>query len=217
MRFIGSKTALLENIEYVINENTSGNEQIFCDLFSGTGVDARHFKPKYEVYSNDMLHFSYVIQKATVESNKVPTFSKLHNIGILDPFHFLEETKIETSNIDFVNKDFINIDLTLLGPQDMVYCDPPYLITTGSYNDGNRGFKDWNEKEEYQLYSLLDNLNQQNIRFALSNVLSHKGVNNEILLKWSKKYRTIRLDFDYSNSSHNTKKGGSEEVLIVNY
>ena len=33
----------------------------------------------------------------------------------------------------------------------MIYCDPPYLITTGSYNDGNRGFQDWNREKELQL------------------------------------------------------------------
>jgi len=51
----------------------------------------------------------------------------------------------------------------------------------------------------------------------LSNVTEHKGIKNELLLEWSKKYRVIALDFDYSNSSYNTKKGGSKEVLVVNY
>ena len=58
MRFIGSKTNLLKNIAMVISENTTGNEDIFCDIFSGTGAVARYFKPRYEVYSNDALHFS---------------------------------------------------------------------------------------------------------------------------------------------------------------
>ena len=35
MRFIGSKTNLLKNIAMVISENTTGNEDIFCDIFSG--------------------------------------------------------------------------------------------------------------------------------------------------------------------------------------
>ena len=44
MRYIGSKLALLDNIESVINENTTGKEQVFCDLFSGTASVAKHFK-----------------------------------------------------------------------------------------------------------------------------------------------------------------------------
>ncbi|MEG2584144.1 MAG: DNA adenine methylase, partial [Oscillospiraceae bacterium] len=110
MRFIGSKATLLDNIDMVISENTNGTENTFCDIFSGTGIVARHFKPKYEVYSNDTLHFSYVIQKATVENNSKPTFKRLKNIGIADPFKFLEETQIKTLNyIDnnyFITKNY---------------------------------------------------------------------------------------------------------------
>ena len=62
MRFIGSKTLLLENIKSVIDENAP-NAKSFCDVFSGTSVVARYFKQWYEVYSNDLLYFSYVLQK----------------------------------------------------------------------------------------------------------------------------------------------------------
>lgn len=125
--------------------------------------------------------------------------------------------KLKDKNIEFCGEDFINVDLSNLGPQDFVYCDPPYLITTGSYNDGNRGFKDWGLQEEQQLYKLLDDLNDRNIKFAFSNVLMHKGQSNDGLLEWSKKYRVIHLNNNYSNSSYNTKRGASDEVLIVNY
>lgn len=64
MRFIGGKTALLNDIAMVISKNTDGSESVFCDMFSGTGTVAKYFKPKYEVYTNDALYFSYVIQKA---------------------------------------------------------------------------------------------------------------------------------------------------------
>ncbi|MCI9639575.1 MAG: Dam family site-specific DNA-(adenine-N6)-methyltransferase [Emergencia sp.] len=125
--------------------------------------------------------------------------------------------RIREIDIIFSSKDFMELDLTTLGPQDFVYCDPPYLITTGSYNDGNRGFKDWGEEEEADLYNLLDYLNKKNIKFALSNVLSHKGQINKSLLEWSKKYHVIHLNYNYINSSYNTKRGESDEVLIINY
>ena len=75
LRYIGSKTLLLENIEKIIKKHTTGHETTFCDIFSGTGVVARYFKPMYEIYTNDTLHFSYVIQKATIENNQIPSFS----------------------------------------------------------------------------------------------------------------------------------------------
>ncbi len=96
MRFIGCKSNLLNNIEAVINQNVQKMGGVFCDIFSGTGTVARHFKPYYEIHSNDALYFSYVIQKATIENNSEPTFSKLKNIGILDPMSFLEDAKIQT-------------------------------------------------------------------------------------------------------------------------
>lgn len=47
--------------------------------------------------------------------------------------------------------------------------------------------------------------------------MEHKGKENKLLKEWSKKYKVIYLDNDYSNSSYNTKKGKSKEVLIINY
>lgn len=126
-------------------------------------------------------------------------------------------TKLNTINAEFTDDYFTKLDLSKLDSNSFVYADPPYLITTGSYNDGNRGFVNWTKKQEKQLYQLLDNLNDRHIKFALSNVLKHKGVDNESLIKWSKKYKVHHLNYSYSNSSHNTKHLSSDEVLITNY
>ena len=72
-------------------------------------------------------------------------------------------------------------------------------------------------------YSFLDELNDRNIRFALSNVLRSKGKENSILIEWleknAEKYKAIRLNYSYSNSNYQTKDKSSvtEEVLITNY
>lgn len=125
--------------------------------------------------------------------------------------------KLQASNFLFSVSDFNNFDISHLNNRDMIYCDPPYLITTGSYNDGNRGFKGWGIKDDEALYAFLDEIHNKGIRFALSNVTHHKGKVNEILLDWIKKYRTIELKANYSNSSHNTTRGESKEVLVINY
>lgn len=123
----------------------------------------------------------------------------------------------------FSKKCFTEFDFSFLGENDFVYCDPPYLITTGTYNDGKRGFKGWGEKQEHQLLDLLDDLNTKGIKFALSNVLEHKGKSNEILKNWimkNKKYKVNYLNFNYSNSNYQTivrDKNASIEVLITNY
>lgn len=126
---------------------------------------------------------------------------------------------LQEKNIEFSNVDFMELDYSFLGENDLVYCDPPYLISTGNYNDGNRGFKDWKEKEERELLGLLDKLNSKGIRFALSNVLYHKGMSNELLIEWSKKYKIHYIDKTYSNCNYQFKERNAVtvEVLVTNY
>ncbi len=126
---------------------------------------------------------------------------------------------LHEKNIEFSNLDFMKMDFTGLGPKDLVYCDPPYLISTGNYNDGNRGFKDWKEREEIALLELLDRLHDQGVLFALSNVLYHKGLSNELLIEWSKRYQVHYIDNTYSNCSYQFKERNAVtvEVLITNF
>ena len=126
---------------------------------------------------------------------------------------------LKTKNIEFSNLDFLELDFEGLDARDLVYCDPPYLISTGNYNDGKRGFKDWREKEEWELLGLLDRLNDKNVRFALSNVLYHKGRSNDLLIQWSRRYKVHFIDKTYSNCSYQFKDRGAAtaEVLITNY
>ncbi len=44
--------------------------------------------------------------------------------------------KLHHENIELHSSNFENLDLSFLGINDFIYCDPPYLITTGTYNDG---------------------------------------------------------------------------------
>jgi len=131
--------------------------------------------------------------------------------------------KLKQQNVIFSSKCFQDFDFDFLEKNDFVYCDPPYLITTGTYNDGNRGFEGWNEKEEKELLKILDNLNGKKIKFALSNVLEHKGKKNKLLEHWinnNPNYNVHNINFDYSNSNYQTKikdKNSSKEILITNY
>lgn len=67
--------------------------------------------------------------------------------------------------------------------------------------------------------NFLDKVNDLGIKFAMSNVLLHKGKVNEHLTEWSKKYKVHFLNYNYNNSSYNlkSKTTKTEEVLITNY
>lgn len=129
---------------------------------------------------------------------------------------------LNSKKIIFTKVDFDKFDFSALGKNDFVYCDPPYLITVGTYNDGKRGFTGWNNEQEQKLLSILDNLDKRKIRFALSNVLTHKDKKNNLLDAWVKNngYKVHLIDKDYTNSNYHTstRNGAStQEVLITNY
>lgn len=102
---------------------------------------------------------------------------------------------------------------------DVVYIDPPYLITRASYNEHGG----WDHNDEKDLLCFIDNLHAHKMRFALSNVLSNKGKENTILATWINnnlhKYKIFNLNHTYNNSNY---QGGNrdketKEVLIINY
>lgn len=133
----------------------------------------------------------------------------------------LEKNFIEFANairdkkIEFTNKSFEDFNLDNLTKNDFVYLDPPYLISCASYNEQDG----WNKEKEYKLLELCDKLNEKGIKFALSNVLEHKGLKNEILQEWAKKYNINYLNFNYNNCNYQDKNKENKtiEVLITNY
>ena len=121
-------------------------------------------------------------------------------------FDFVSEHKISYFSLDF--EDFLS--KIKISPDDFIYLDPPYLISFSEYN------KLWNEQEETRLLTCLDDLNSRNIRFAVSNIIKHKNMYNELFDKWSKKYNVIDITSNYISFHDNTQKD-SYEVLVTNY
>lgn len=116
------------------------------------------------------------------------------------------QKKIYWSNEDY--KSFLSKIVTT--ENDFIYLDPPYLITSSEYN------KFWIQKDDDELYSLLDEFTKKKIRFALSNVVTYKDKENIKLLKWAKKYNVYPVKSNYINYHDNSIKSFSE-VLITNY
>ena len=123
-----------------------------------------------------------------------------------DYFRLVNIKNPQWFNLDF--EDFINrIDI---GEDDLVYLDPPYLITFSEYN------KYWNEETEVRLLDLLNHLNDNNIRFAISNVTHYKGKINQLFLDWSQRYNSHPIKSNYISYHDNTNKTFTE-VLVTNY
>lgn len=126
-------------------------------------------------------------------------------------------TKLKTKNIEFVNSDFREFAIETT-ENTLVYCDPPYFLGTASYNE-NGG---WTKQDEIDLLNYLTILDSKGIKFALSNVIEHKGATHIMLETWIKEHNyTIHyITCDYNNSNYHKQEGNvtkTVEVLITNY
>ena len=122
---------------------------------------------------------------------------------------------IKEKNITFLSDDFINLGNHISVNNDtFLYLDPPYKLTTGSYNDGKRGFKGWDDELEQELFTFIDEMTQQNVPCMLSYVLEHKGSTNTAVEEWMTRnsYTYIPLG-DIIGISGQPRK----EILILNY
>lgn len=125
--------------------------------------------------------------------------------------------KLKQKNIIFSSDCFENIKIEDFPKDSIFFCDPPYLVTCGSYNDGNRGISSWNEESEEKLLLFLDKINASGKKFILTNIL-HSGARENLLLKnWKTKYNTYLIKSDYSNSNYQKKKVTQQEIMVTNF
>ena len=208
---------ILSEIDAIINKYSLSKEN--ADGFLCLRADYNANKSPLILYTLICYSFNY-------------QFRFNNNLDYNTPFgrnksHFSDKLKdrlikfverLQMRDITFSSQYFDDFLLNQnFNSDDFVYLDPPYLITTGNYNDGNRGFKNWTIKEESRLYDVLTHLDQNGVKWALSNVTEHKEKKNQLLLNFSRHYNLHHLNYSYANSSHNTARSPSKEILLTNY
>ena len=213
------KSSVLKGIDTIINEfdlynYENGGYYLLRDKYN-------KYKHPLDLYVLSCFSFNFQIRfnkrgEFNMPSGKSRSSYTIVLAGNLSKFI----DKIKNTNITYTNNDFRSFDISLLGENDFVYCDPPYLISNAVYNEKNRLGNGYGEIEEIELLNLLDKLNSMGVKFALSNVLYHKGLDNTILIEWSKKYNVPYLDKNYSTCNYQLKerdKTKTVEVLVTNY
>lgn len=119
--------------------------------------------------------------------------------------------RMQELNCTFLNISFDEFNFLTLTEEDFIYVDPPYYNSVASYNE-NGG---WTEENEKTLLEILDLINDNHIKFALSNNLKYE---NPLLDEWKDKYTIHYLNGNYSNCNYQKKdKSKDMEVLITNY
>lgn len=95
---------------------------------------------------------------------------------------------------------------------DVVYLDPPYLITQATYNVS----ASWNDESERKLLKLIDEISKGK-KIYLSNVLEIDGKTNTILSEYieNKKVKVHEIEQHYRSSSYNKKKRGKTREILV--
>ncbi len=126
--------------------------------------------------------------------------------ALKDYFETVKNLKIVFHNMDFISF----IQSCSPTENDFVYLDPPYLITFSEYN------KLWTEQDEIRMLNMLDELDDKNVRFAISNVIWHKKRYNAIFNEWAQKYNIVKIKSNYISYHDNTEKD-SYEVLVKNF
>lgn len=124
--------------------------------------------------------------------------------------------RLNEMKIKIHHKDFDKLKLSTY-EDPFVYCDPPYYLGIASYNESDG----WTQKDEIRLLKYLKLLDDNNIKFALSNVIEHKGLVHTMLKDWVEKnhFNLIYIKSNYNNSNYQIKdkKAVTREVLITNY
>lgn len=118
---------------------------------------------------------------------------------------------VSKKNIQWYNMDYRKfIEKIQVNSSDFLYFDPPYLISSSEYN------KYWTNQSEMMFCRYLNKLNQENIKFAVSNVIHYRGRTNPIFEKWSTDFNVHIINSNYISFNDNSNKE-FKEVLITNY
>ena len=120
--------------------------------------------------------------------------------------------KAKSPNLYMTNLDYIDIKWDNFSENTVFYFDPPYYITSASYNDGKRGGKGWSIKEEKQLLKTLKKLDRLGYKFILSNVIKHKNKEHTLLTEWVNKNKYKMIDAGISGWRY-----AKNEVIIKNF
>ncbi len=105
MRYLGNKARMLENIEKFISE-LGIKGKTFCDLFTGSGSVADHFKDKYQIICNDLLVSSQVFAYAKINNAQIPKFEKFVEHFGCDPFKYFSQKDYEYAEDHFIWKNY---------------------------------------------------------------------------------------------------------------
>ena len=117
-----------------------------------------------------------------------------------------------------VNLQCINFSLVDLSKYDFIYADPPYFNSGAVYNTKGFGGQNWTKQNDI---TLLNQLSSQASKFALSNLIKHKGQENKLLIEWinDNNYHMHFIGSNYDSCIYTTciPPEPTIEICVTNY
>lgn len=201
------KTALLRRVEEIVAQFglRKGEKEPYLAL-------RRSYNETKDIYKLFVLHMYCFQNQMRFNAQKefnCPVGNSSYNETMVERVQkFLPRTPV----VELWNKSFADVAFKDFDKDTLFYIDPPYFITSATYNDGKRGFVGWNAEEEAKLLKYLTALHQAGYKFILSNVLYHNGNTNFLLEEWVNTYK-----FRVTELGHVGSKNARNEVLITNF
>ena len=209
--------------KYGLNKTNKENYYIFKKTITGNPNHNNN-------YYLDAITLSLFAFNGMLEFNKsggvTSSFGKRNRRKVFEPILIDFKNSIDTLDyirfdslgyIECIQKIIVAVQSNKVDANDIfVYVDPPYSITRIN------GYKsDYNDTE---LFTILTQLDRLGIKWGMSNVLSHKGIQNLQLIEFSKSHNVHHLNFDYTNTNNSNIQeklksdvNVTDEVFICNY
>ena len=207
MRYIGGKSLLVNNISDCILSHADNVQSIF-DIFAGTGVVTQDLLLKgYNLLSNDILYFSYVLLRGSIGLNHTPTFDKL---GIDNPIDYLNSLNLYDTNL---NKSdlFIYNNYSPTGNCNRMYFQPHNALKIDIIRLTIEQWFSYNKITEDEYYYLLASLIK-----AVPYVSNIAGVYAAYLKHWDKRtFNNITLTDNPINPTGRSCKCLNSDYLKV--
>ncbi len=202
-----NKQEIIQKVENIIKEFNlqKGDKQAYLNL-------RNNYNANKDIYKLFVLHM-YCFQNQMRFNSKLEFNTPVGNCSY-------NETLVErilkfipkTPNFELLNLSYEEIDLKYFDKDTVFYFDPPYFITSATYNDGKRGFIGWDSDEETKLLDYITSLHLKGYKFVLSNVIYHNELTNNILSDWINTHKFFIKNIDNVGS-----KNSRDEVLITNF
>lgn len=154
---------------------------------------------------NGMMRFNKSGKWNIPFCKKPNRFSKSYITKICNQIEVIQQ--IITEDWQFLESDFRNI-IPMAGPEDIIYCDPPYF---GRYVDYYNG---WREEDERDLWRLLS---ETPAKFILSTWHHNDHRPNEMINRYWSKFNVITRDHFYHSGGKIENRRSIVEALVFNF